>query len=151
MPVHPRRSLGCGRGEDEPAHQRRPGERHFLGDEAADRKAEQVDLVEAQRGHEVDRVTAHLGEGARCRTRRAPDADVVEGDDPVASGERVDQGRVPVVEVPAEVLQQHERNGALADVTVGVLNAVGGEDPPVGRVHIAVHGPLLGTRTSDLP
>ena len=41
---------------------------------------------------------------------RPADAGVVEGHDPAARGQRVDQRRVPVVEVSAEVLEQHQRH-----------------------------------------
>jgi hypothetical protein len=53
-------------------------------------------------GHCFDRIRGPAG--------RSADADVVERDDASLRGERVDKGRIPVVEVPAEVLQQDERD-----------------------------------------
>jgi len=55
-----------------------------------------------------------------------PCASVVEGDDLVGLGERVDQRGIPVVQVAAEVLEQDERDGffAAAGVPVRVVDAV---------------------------
>ena len=42
------------------------------------------------------------------------------------------EGRVPVVEIPPEVLQQDERDLALTEVAVRVLDSVVGRDPLCG-------------------
>jgi hypothetical protein len=61
----------------------------------------------------------------RRRAGRGTDARVVEGDDPVGPGERVDQRRIPVVQVAAEVLEQEKRDGSFmpAGVPVRVADA----------------------------
>jgi hypothetical protein len=65
-------------------------------------------------GHPRDRV--------RGRAGRAADANVVERDDAAPGGEIVDQRRIPVVEIAAEVLQQDERNVAGSELAVGVID-----------------------------
>ena len=77
---------------------------------------------------EGDRVVRHRLDGVRRRTGRAADADVVEGDHAPPRGKLVDQRGIPVVEVAAEVLQQHERHLALTEVAVGVLDPVRGRN-----------------------
>ena len=54
-------------------------------------------------------VVRHRGDGARRGSRRPGDAGIVEEDHFAKGGERVHEGGVPVVEVAAEVLQQHKR------------------------------------------
>jgi hypothetical protein len=81
----------------------------------------------ASRGHLLDGVRGGAGGAAHPGT--------VERDDPPRRGQRVDQRRIPVVQVPAEVLEQDQRHAVLAaaaGVTVGVVNAVGGTDRLVG-------------------
>jgi hypothetical protein len=51
-----------------------------------------------------------------------PTPGVVEGDDAAGGGQVVDQRGVPVVEVPAKVLEQDERRLALAGVAVGEVD-----------------------------
>ena len=70
-------------------------------------------------GHRID--------GVRRRAGRGGDADVVEGNDASIRGECVHEGWIPVVEVPAEMLQQNERDITIADVAVRIL------DPILGR------------------
>jgi hypothetical protein len=60
----------------------------------------------------------HRFDGVRGPAACAPDADVVERDHASIGGERVDEGGIPVVEIPAEVLQQDERDVAFAKVPV---------------------------------
>ena len=59
-------------------------------------------------------------------------------------GQRVDQRRVPVVQVPAEMLEQDQRHpvlAAAAGVTVCVVNAVGGTTASFGKLRISLsHG-----------
>jgi hypothetical protein len=57
-----------------------------------------------------------------------------------ATRQRVDQCRVPAVQVPAEVLEEDQGHLALAlpmtgaGVTVGIVDAVGGADAFVGKL-----------------
>ena len=78
--------------------------------------------------------------GVRGGAGGAADSGVVERHDPPGGGQRVDQRRIPVVEIPAEVLQQDQRRRALAaaGVAVGVLDAVGRADSLVGKLRISL-------------
>ena len=80
--------------------------------------------LEAERVDERDHLARRLGDRAARLARRGADARVVDQDDLALGGERVGQRRVPVVQVAAEVLQQHERHprGA-AEAAIGELDA----------------------------
>jgi hypothetical protein len=86
----------------------------------------------------------HRLDGVRRRARCARDADVVERNDTAIRGKRVDEGWIPVVEVPAEVLQRDERDIALANVAVCVLDPVLGGDPLRGGVGVSARRIGLG-------
>ena len=105
--VHAGRALRRRRGEDQAPDQGRPAQGDLLGDEAANGEPEQVHLAEPERGDERDRVPRHLLDRVGGGARRPADADIVEGHYPAARRQRVDQCRVPVVEVAPEVLEQH--------------------------------------------
>ena len=77
---------------------------------------------------ERDGIARHLLNRAGSRPVRSADTGVVERDDPTVARERINERRIPVVKVAAEVLQQHQRHCADADVTVGVVETVGGTD-----------------------
>ena len=133
-------------GQHNPPGDRRPDQRDLLGDEAADGEPEQVHLAQLQGGDKRDRFPRHLSHGARCRSRGAADARVVEGDDPPACCQRVNQRGIPAVEVAAEVLEQHQRQGAAGlatGVAVGVVDAIGRAD---GLVRQAGVGAVPGSR-----
>ena len=122
--VHARRPLRAGRRQDETPDERRPHEGDLLGDEPADREAEQIDSVEAERVDERDHPPRRLRDGAARLPGRGPDARVVDQDDLALGGERVGQRRIPVVQVAAEVLQQHERQpGRPPEAAVGEIHA----------------------------
>jgi hypothetical protein len=125
-------------GEDEPANDRRPHQRDLLGNEAADGETEQVGVVKLHGGEERDRVAGHLLDGVRGGSGGTADSGVVEGHDPPGRRQRVDQRRIPVVQVPAEVLEQDQRHRALpaAGVTVGIVDAVSGSNQLVGKLSI---------------
>ena len=56
--------------------------------------------------------------------RRGPDARIVDQDDLALASERIGQGRIPVIQVAAEVLQHHKRQISGAPKTaVGELHA----------------------------
>jgi hypothetical protein len=67
-------------------------------------------------------------ENPRMSAWRAAHAGVIEGHDPPARHQCVDQRRVPAVEIPAEVLQQNQRHLTVAGLAVGVLDAVRSAD-----------------------
>ena len=126
--MHPGRTLRCRGREHDASEQVGADERDLLRNEAADREAEQVDLLELHRLDEGDRVVGHRLDRVRRRACRGADAGVVERDHAPFRGERVDQGRVPVVEVAAEVLQQDEGHLPVTEVAVGVFDPVVGGD-----------------------
>jgi hypothetical protein len=126
--VHPRRTLRCRGREHDAPQQVGADERELLRDEAADREAEQIHPLEAHRLDTGDRIVGHRFDGVRRRAGRGGDADVVERNYASIRSERVHQGGIPVVEVPAEVLQQYERDITLTDVAVRVLDPILGRD-----------------------
>src|SRR5262245_26975111 len=128
--------LRSGGGEHNTSEPLRPDQRYLLGDHAPDREAEQVDLLEAHRVREGDRAVGHLFDSARRTAAGAPDADVVEGDDAALRRKCVDQCGVPVVEVAAEVLQQHDRDVASTEVAIGVVDPILRRDPPYGGLGV---------------
>jgi hypothetical protein len=69
------------------------------------------------------------------------DSGVVDGDDAPGQGQRVDQRGIPVVEVPAEVLEQDQRHATLATagVAVRIVDAVGRADQLVRKARIGSH------------
>jgi len=56
------------------------------------------------------------------------------------SPQRVDQCGIPVVEVPAEVLEEHECRRPFADLAIGVVDPVPGADHPVGSRQVVAGG-----------
>ena len=100
----------AGAGQDHAADEFGCLQRDHLGDAAAEREAEQVDLFEAHGADEGDRVGAHLLDGGRHRPAGGADTAVVEGDHAVVRGDAVDDARVPVVEDRGQVVQEHHRN-----------------------------------------
>ena len=78
----------------------------------------------------------HLLHRIRCAPCRGSDPDVVERHDATRRSQFVDQRRVPIVEVPAEVLEQEEWDSALTHLAIGVLDAVRGPDDLVRNVRI---------------
>jgi hypothetical protein len=91
---------------------------------------EHVNLTESECGDERDRVPRRLLDRVRGRAGRAADASVVIGDHPAGRRQRVDQRRIPGVEVAAEVLEQQERDRSVvtAGVPVRIVDAVRGAD-----------------------
>ncbi len=87
----------------------RGGSARSLARRSCRSRTEQVDSLQAHRLDEGDRLLGHLFDGVRSRAGRRADTVVVEGNHPSIRSERVDEGRIPVVEVPSEVLQQDER------------------------------------------
>ena len=84
--------------------------RDHLGDHAAHREAEEVDLLEAERPDEGDGVVRHRLDGVRRRAGGGADAAVVEGDDPVLRGDAVDDSGVPVVQDRGQVGEEDHRD-----------------------------------------
>jgi hypothetical protein len=104
--VHARGALRRRGRQDQPSHDGRPGQGNLLRDEAADGEPQQVNLAEFHGGDEGDGVAGHLLHAVRCCPGGAADSGVVERDDTPGRCQRVDQRGIPVVEVPAEVLEK---------------------------------------------
>ena len=114
--VDPRRAPRCGAGEHEPADQPRTHQRQLLGDIAAEREAEHVDLGQPERVDEAQHVAGHVLDVVRNRTGRGADAAVVEQDDLALLRDAVDERGIPGVEVAPEVLQEEQRRRLALDV-----------------------------------
>jgi hypothetical protein len=95
-----------------------------LGDEATDREAEEVNWAELERIEERDGIARHLRDRAGRRARRPAHPSVVERHDSPIVRQRVDQGGIPVVEIPAEVLEEHEGRRLFADLAIHVVDPV---------------------------
>ena len=95
--------------EDDLSHQRRLLLRDHLRDEAAQGKAEEVDLVESQCADERDGVLCHRLDRVRCLALGSADPAIVEGDHAVLGRDAVDDPGVPIVEVRGEVIQEDHR------------------------------------------
>ena len=101
-------------------------ERDDLGDHAAQREPEDVDLVEPERPDERDGVVRHCLDRVGHRAGGGADASVVEGDHAVLRGDAVDDAWVPVVEVRRQVREKdHRRTRLWAELAVGELHAPG--------------------------
>jgi hypothetical protein len=53
---------------------------------------------------------------------------------------RVDQRRIPVIQIAAEVLEQHKRWRDFAGVAIRILDPVRGVDHPVGTRRVVAGG-----------
>ena len=117
---------GAGSGDDHLAHEPRLLLRDHLGDHAAHREPEQVDLIEAEGTDEGHGVARHLLDGRRRGPAGGADTAVVEGDDPMLGGDAVHDSGVPVVQDCGQVGEEdHRHPRARAELTVGELHAAG--------------------------
>src|SRR3954470_16385024 len=76
---------------------------------ATERESEEVDPLQVERIDEGDRIPGHVGDVLRNGACGAGSPAVVDQDALAVPGQAVDEQRVPVVEVAAEVLQHHQR------------------------------------------
>ena len=138
--MHVGRAPGRRRGQHQPPDDGRSHQRDLLRDETSDGKAEQVCLIELHRSQEGDGIAGHLLDSVRGAAGGTADPGVVERHDAPCQSQRVNQRWVPVVEVPAEVLEQYQRHRALpaATVAVHVIDAVGRTDQFVRQFRYAV-------------
>ena len=147
--VHAGRALRRRGRQDQPSHDGRPDQRDLLRDEAADGEPEHVDLAEFHGGDERDGVAGHLLHDVAAYFPVEPPTPALSN---VMTrrcrGQRVDQRGIPVVQVPAEVLQEHQRHRALAaGVAVRVVDAVRGADQLVREARVST--PSLRSGHSD--
>jgi hypothetical protein len=123
MPSPPR---GAGSGDDHLAHEPRLLLRDHLGDHAAHREPEQVDLIEAEGPDEGHGVPRHLLDRRRRRPAGGTDTAVIERDHPTLGGNAVHDPGVPVVQHSSQVREEdHWHPRARAELTVGELHAAG--------------------------
>ena len=117
---------GAGSGEDHLAHEPRLLLRDHLGDHAAHREPEQVDLIEAEGADEGHRVVRHLLDGRWGGSTGSADTSVVEGDDPTPRGDAVHDWGIPVVQDRGQVSEEDHRHARVrAELTVGEPHATG--------------------------
>ena len=101
-------------------------ERDDLGHTAAEREAEEVDLVMAEPADEGDGVGGHLVDRVQHRSARRADPAIVEGDHVASGGDPVDDAGAPVVQDGGQVVQEHERHAAAwSELSVRELHATG--------------------------
>ena len=139
----PHAAGGAGAGEDDLADELRFVRGDQLGDHAAHREAEEVDLLETQRPDEGDGVVRHRLDGVGRGAARGADAPVVEGDDPVLRGDAVDDSGVPVVQDGGQVGEEDHRDaGRRAELAVGEVDTADRDRPRrrgcVRRDHVAL-------------
>jgi hypothetical protein len=86
---------------------------------------EQVERVEPECSREGEDLPSHLLDAVRRGSAAASDAPIVDRDHPTVLRKRVHQGRIPVVQIPAQVLQQDQRaTSALSNIAICILDAV---------------------------
>jgi hypothetical protein len=111
--VDPLAAGRSGAREDDLADELRLFLRDHLRDEAAQREAEEIDLIEPQRADEGDGVARHGGNRRGRPPLRSTDAAVVEGDHPMMRGDAIDDTRIPVVQNRPEVVQEDHRHAGV--------------------------------------
>ncbi|MGC0393563.1 hypothetical protein ABIF91_005949 [Bradyrhizobium sp. USDA 241] len=79
----------------------------LLGNAAAERKAQQVDLRKAEEIDEGECIPRHRSDIVRRLAGRATDPSIVECDDGAIGGKTVDDGGIPRINVAGEVLQEN--------------------------------------------
>src|SRR4051812_48549967 len=121
---------------------------------ATERESEEVDSLQAERIDEGDRIPGHVGDVLWNGARRAGNPAVVDQDDLAVPRQAIDEQRVPVVEVAAEVLQHHERQRirlGIAEAAIGERDVAYLHRKVLGReLALAVWGGLNG-RGHDVP
>jgi hypothetical protein len=102
--MHPGPALRRRGRQDNSPYQVRPDESDLLGNEAADREPEDIDASDVQPCNEGKRIASHLLDRARSCSSCGTHTHVVERNDAPLPRQRVDEWRVPVLQVPAKVL-----------------------------------------------
>jgi hypothetical protein len=113
-----------GAGEDELSHQVGVLQDEVLGDHPAHGEGEDVDPVEAECADEGVGVVGHRLNAVGNLASRCADAAVVERDDVMVLGDRVEDARIPVVQVRGQVDEEDHRDPARRpELAVGVGHA----------------------------
>jgi hypothetical protein len=103
-------AIGTGAGQDQPTHQTRAQQDGFLCGETAEGEPEQVDFDEVEGVDKDKNVAGQPFDAPRRGACREADSAVVDEDDFTPGRDVVYEGRVPVVEVAAESLEEHHRD-----------------------------------------
>src|SRR3984957_19873150 len=112
--------------DDHPAYEIGRLQSDFLHDQAADREAKYVNLLQAQRLDEGDGVGGHLFECGRDLAGAAGDARIVEQDHLPVTSEAIRHRRIPVIHGADVVLVEDERHAAsFAESAIGEAYSVG--------------------------
>ena len=100
--------------------------RYLLRDEAADREAQHVDLLEPECLDECDGVSSHLFERGRDLARATRDASVIEQNNFSLSREAIGHRWIPMVHGASVVLVEDDRHaGCLTEAAIGEADSVG--------------------------
>ena len=126
--VHVLAACRAGTGQDQLADQCWVLDHQGLGDHPAKREREDVDRVVAERCDEPVGIVGHrLDRGGHGAGRGAEPA-VVERDHVMPLRDRIDDARIPVVQVGREVDEEHDRDPARgAELPVGERDVAGGD------------------------
>src|ERR1700732_1719179 len=112
--------------DDHPANEIGRLQSDFLYDQAADREAKYVNLLQAQRLDEGDGVGGPLFECGRDLAGAAGDARVVEQDHLAAASQAIRHRWVPIIHGAEVVLIENERHAAgLAEPAIGEADSLG--------------------------
>ena len=117
-------ACGSGSGEDQLADEFGMFDHQRLGDHAAEGEGEDVDFVETECGDEGIGVVGHRLDGVGNGPGGGSHAAVVDSDDVVVLGDRIDDPGIPVVQRGGEVNEEDHGNFALRpQFAVGVGHA----------------------------
>ena len=112
--------------DDQPPNEIGRLQSDFLHDQAADREAKEVNLLQAQCLDEGDGVSAHLFERRRDLAGAAGDARVVEQDHLPVASQAIRHRWVPIIHGADVVLVKDERHAVgFAKAAIGEADAVG--------------------------
>src|ERR1700676_5311738 len=112
--------------DDQPANEIGRLQSDFLHDQAPDREAKYVNLLQAQRLNEGDGVSSHPLERRRDLAGAAGDARVVEQDHLPVASQAIRHRWVPIIHGADVVLAKDERHSSgLAEAAIGEADAVG--------------------------
>jgi len=111
--------------DDQPANEIGRLQSDFLRDHTADREAEHVNSLQAQRPDEGDSVSAHLLERGRRLAGAARDAGVVKQDHLTVASQAIRHRRIPVIHSADVVLVEDDRHAArLAESAISETDSV---------------------------
>src|SRR5580704_5573471 len=108
--MKPATAFRAGAGKNESVYQPRTMESDLLSNKAAHGEPEQIDLRQTKHINKVENVGGKPRGRLRSGTGRESNAAVVDKDHLPFAGDGIDERWIPVVEIPSEVLEEHNRN-----------------------------------------